>query len=574
MKRKTTRLTFTEEELANPNIRRAAKKATRAADRADKAKAKLSSRAPPKRGLKMDADKAKERSAQLRFGKAEFGEEIARPKRRKSGADVLLSGEAHRQIDRQNQDENAGVQAAHEGERLAEGTAKKLKDGKYSKKLKAYKKAERLDKAADKANIQALRRKQQAAQPMSNPISRWKQRQQIKASYYARKTGGKAGSSAANTARSAATKKAKAAAAKAAQFASTHAHMLLMGGVLALLILVIFGFITSCSVFFPGGMGTVWTTSYTAEDEDILGVEADYQALEEALRAEVAAIPSSYPDYDEYTWDLAPITHDPHELAAVLTAIHEAYTRGEVQGTMQSIFDAQYEIILTETIEIRTRTETRTGTDPTTGDTYTYEVEVQYEWRILNITLLNFGIDSVARGMLSGDDLDRYDILQETQGNRPELFGGVSVGYGSDGSGEVGIDYEVPAEALSDPEFAAMLEEAEKYLGTPYVWGGSSPETGFDCSGYVCWVLNQSGWDVGRTTANGLWQQSAKVSEHEAKPGDLVFFQGTYDTPGASHVGLYVGDGMMISAGDPIKYSNIHSSYWDKHLLGFGRIPK
>ena len=574
MKRKTTRLTFTEEELANPKVRRAAKKATRAADRADKAKAKLSTRAPPKRGLKMDTDKAKERSAQLRFGKAEFGEEIAKPKRRKPGTDVLLGGEAHRQVDKQNHDENAGVQAAHEGERLAEGAAKKLKDGKYSRKLKAYKKAEKLDKAADKANIQALRRKQQAAQPTSNPISRWKQRQKIKASYYARKTGGKAGSSAANSARSAATQKAKAAAAKAAQFASTHAHMILMGGVLVLLILVIFCFITSCSVFFPGGMGTVWTTSYTAEDEDILGAEADYQALEEALRAEIAAIPSSYPDYDEYTWDLAPITHDPHELAAVLTAIHEAYTRGEVQGTMQSIFDAQYEIILTETIEIRTRTETRTGTDPTTGDTYTYEVEVQYEWRILNITLLNFGIDSVARGMLSGDDLDRYDILQETQGNRPELFGEVSVGYGSDGSGESGIDYEVPAEALSDPEFAAMLEEAEKYLGTPYVWGGSSPETGFDCSGYVCWVLNQSGWDVGRTTANGLWQQSAKVSEHAAKPGDLVFFQGTYDTPGASHVGLYVGDGMMISAGDPIKYSNIHSSYWDKHLLGFGRIPK
>ena len=574
MKRKTTHLTFTEEELANPKVRRAAKKSTRAADRADKAKAKRSTRAPPKRGLKMDTDKAKERSAQLRFGKAEFGEEIANPKRRKPGAEALLGGEAHRQIDKQNQDENAGVQAAHEGERLAEGAAKKLKDGKYSRKLKAYKKAEKLDKAADKANIQALRRKQQAAQPTSNPISRWKQRQQIKASYYARKTGGKAGGSAANSARSTAAKKAKAAAAKAAQFASTHAHMLLMGGVLALLILVIFCFITSCSVFFPGGMGTVWTTSYTAEDEDILGAEADYQALEEALRAEIAAIPSSYPDYDEYTWDLAPITHDPHELAAVLTAIHEAYTRGEVQGTMQSIFDAQYEIILTETIEIRTRTETRTGTDPTTGDTYTYEVEVQYEWRILNITLLNFEIDSVARGMLSGDDLDRYDILQETQGNRPELFGGVSVGYGSDGSGEAGIDYEVPAEALSDPEFAAMLEEAEKYLGTPYVWGGSSPETGFDCSGYVCWVLNQSGWDVGRTTANGLWQQSAKVSEHEAKPGDLVFFEGTYDTPGASHVGLYVGDGMMISAGDPIKYSNIHSSYWDKHLLGFGRIPK
>ena len=574
MKRKTTRLTFTEEGLANPNVHSAAQKAARAADRADKAKAKLSTRAPPKRGLKMDTDKAKERGAQLRFGKAEFGEEIAKPKRRKPGAGAVFSGEVHRQIDRQNQDQNTGVQAAHEGERLAEGAAKKLKDGKYSKKLKAYKKAERLDKAVDKANIQALRHKQQAVQPASNPISRWKQRQQIKASYYARKTGGKAGGTTANSVRSAATQKARAAAAKAVQFVSTHAHMILMGGVLALVILVIFSFVTSCSVFFPGGTGTVWITSYTAEDEDILGAEADYQALEEALRAEIAAIPSSYPDYDEYTWDLDPIAHDPHELAAVLTAIHEAYTRGEVQGTMQSIFDAQYELILTETVEIRTRTETRTGTDPTTGDTYTYEVEVEYEWKILNITLINNGIDSVARGMLSGDDLERYDVLRETQGNRPELFGGISLGYGSDGSGEAGIDYEVPAEALSDPEFAAMLEEAEKYLGTPYVWGGSSPETGFDCSGYVCWVLNQSGWNVGHTTANGLWQQAAKVSEQEAKPGDLVFFQGTYDTPGASHVGIYVGDGMMISAGDPIKYSNIHSSYWDDHLLGFGRIPK
>ena len=323
MKRKTTRLTFTEEEVANPNVRRAAQKAARAADRADRAKAKLSTRAPPKRGLKMDADKAKERSAQLRFGKAEFGEKIAKPKRRRPGAGTVLGGEAHRQVDKQNQDENAGVQAAHEGERLAEGAVKKLKDGKYSQKLKAYKKAERLDKAADKANLRALYRKQQATQPTSNPISRWKQRQQIKASYYARK-GSKAGGTAANGVRSAVTQKAKAAAAKAAQFASTHAHMILMGGVLALVILVIFSFVTSCSVFFPGGTGTVWITSYTAEDEDILGAEADYQALEEALRAEVAAIPSSHPGYDEYTWDLDPITHDPHELAAALTVIHEA----------------------------------------------------------------------------------------------------------------------------------------------------------------------------------------------------------------------------------------------------------
>src|SRR5699024_3501910 len=456
----------------------------------------------------------------------------------------------------------AGVQAAHEGERLAEGAAKKLKDGKYSKKLKAYKKAERLDKAADKANIQALRRKQQAVQPTSNPISRWKQRQQIKASYYARKTGSKMSGGAANTARSAATRKANAAAAKAAQFASTHAHMLLMGGVLVLLIMVLITFITSCSVFFPGGTGTVWTTSYTAEDEDILGAEEDYCLLEEKLMAEIEAIPASHPGYDEYNFDLDPINHDPYGLAAMLTAIHEAYTRGEVQGTMTAIFDMQYELILTETIEIRTRTETRTDIDPATGETYTYEVEVEYEWKILNITLINYGLDMVAHGMLSGDDLERYQILQETQGNRPELFGGLSLVVGSDGSGEAGIDYQVPDEALTDPEFGSMLKEAEKYLGTPYVWGGSTPETGFDCSGYVCWVLNESGWDVGRTTANGLWQQSTKISEAEAKPGDLVFFEGTYDTPGASHVGIYVGDGVMISAGDPIKYSNIHSSYW------------
>ena len=306
MKRKTTCLTFTEEELANPKVRRAAKKATRAADRADRAKAKLSPRAPPKRGLKMDTDKAKERSAQLRFGKAEFGEEIAKPKRRKSGAEALLGGEAHRQIDKQNRDENAGVQAAHEGERLAEGTAKKLKDGKYSKKLKAYKKAEKLDKAADKANIQALRRKQQAAQPTSNPISRWKQRQQIKGSYYARKTGGKGAAARPTVPAAPPPRRPRPPRLKRRSLPLPHAHMILMGGVLVLLILVIFCFITSCSVFFPGGMGTVWTTSYTAEDEDILGAEADYKALEEALRAEIAAIPSSYPDYDEYTWIWTP----------------------------------------------------------------------------------------------------------------------------------------------------------------------------------------------------------------------------------------------------------------------------
>ncbi len=585
MKRKNTRLTFVEEKQPGTGARPAGGK-TPGADQTGKAKAKHSTRAPPKRGLKMDADKAKERAAQLRFGKAEIIEESSKHRRRKPALDAVLAGETHKQVDQQNQDENTGVQAAHEGERLVEGAAKKgakkLKDSKYSQKLKASRKGKKPVKDPDKPKSQPAQayRGQQAAQsqPASNPISRWKQRQQIKAGYYARKAGGKAGGAAGEKAGSTAAKKAaekaKAAAAKAAQFVSTHAHLILMGGLLVVLILVLITFITSCSVFFPGGTGTVWTTSYTAEDEDILGAEEDYCLLEEKLMAEIEAIPASHPGYDEYNFDLDPIDHDPYGLAAMLTAIHEAYTRGEVQGTMTAIFNMQYKLILTETIEIRTRTETRTDIDPVTGETYTYEVEVEYEWKILNITLINYGIDFVAFRMLFGDDLERYQILQETQGNRPELFGGLSLVIGSDGSGEAGIDYQVPAEALTDPEFGAMLKEAEKYLGTPYVWGGSSPETGFDCSGYVRWVLNQSGWDVGRTTANGLWQKAAKISEQEAKPGDLVFFEGTYDVAGASHVGIYVGNGMMISAGDPIKYSNIHSSYWDKHLLGFGRIPK
>ena len=499
MKRKKTRLTFVEEKQPGTGARPAGGK-TPGADQSGKAKAKHSTRAPPKRGLKMDADKAKERAAQLRFGKAEIIEESSKHRRRKPALDAVLAGETHKQVDQQNQDENTGVQAAHEGERLVEGAAKKgakkLKDSKYSQKLKASRKGKKPVKDPDKPKSQPAQayRGQQAAQsqPASNPISRWKQRQQIKAGYYARKAGGAAGEKAGSTAAKKAAEKAKAAAAKTAQFVSTHAHMILIGGVLVVLILVLITFITSCSVFFPGGTGTVWTTSYTAEDEDILGVETDYCMLEAKLMAEIEAIPASHPGYDEYNFDLDPINHDPYGLAAMLTAIHEAYTRGEVQGTMSAIFDMQYELILTETIEIRTRTETRTDIDPVTGESYTYEVEVEYEWKILNITLINYGLDMVAHGMLSGDDLERYQILQETQGNRPELFGGLSLVVGSDGSGEAGIDYQVPAEALTDPEFGSMLKEAEKYLGTPYVWGARNrrpnPVTWFSLKAPMMWL--------------------------------------------------------------------------------------
>ena len=296
----------------------------------------------------------------------------------------------------------------------------------------------------------------------------------------------------------------------------------------------------------------------------------DYKQLERQLQREIDMMEMTHPGMDEYQYDLDPIEHDPWELTSYLTTLHDDYTRGEVQGTLQDTFNKQYK--LTTWVEPQIRY--RVVVVPSPVPPYFTTTLEPYVYYILHVKLENRGLETVIREELDSDQWARYEVLQDTKGGRPYLFNGSLSWGGSDGSGEPGIDYQVPAEALTDPEFAAMLEEAEKYLGTPYVWGGSSPETGFDCSGYVCWVLNESGWDVGRTTANGLWQQSTKISEQEAKPGDLVFFEGTYDTPGASHVGIYVGDGMMISAGDPIKYSNIHSSYWDGHLLGFGRIPK
>ena len=350
----------------------------------------------------------------------------------------------------------------------------------------------------------------------------------------------------------------------------SNGHILVVVGVLVVLILLILSVFSSCSILFGGTTHVMGQTTYTAEDEDIRGAEEDYKQLERQLQRKIDTMEMTHPGMDEYQYDLDPIEHDPWELTSYLTTLHDDYTRGEVQGTLQDTFNKQYK--LTTWVEPQIRY--RVVVVPSPVPPYFTTTLEPYVYYILHVKLENRGLETVIREELDSDQWARYEVLQDTKGGRPYLFNGSLSWGGSDGSGEPGIDYQVPAEALTDPEFAAMLQEAEKYLGTPYVWGGSSPETGFDCSGYVCWVLNESGWDVGRTTANGLWQQSTKISEQEAKPGDLVFFEGTYDTPGASHVGIYVGDGMMISAGDPIKYSNIHSSYWDGHLLGFGRIPK
>ena len=407
----------------------------------------------------------------------------------------------------------------------------------------------------------------------SNPISRAKQRQayqqQARSAAQAARTGTtaagqKAAASGSSTVQSgvngviAKGKEVVGGVAKgAAVFAKSHAHLLVIGGVLTVLLLLMLSAFSSCSILFGGTTHVMGQTTYTAEDEDIRGAEEDYKRLEQQLQRKIDMMEMTHPGMDEYQYDLDPIEHDPWELTSYLTTLHDDYTRGEVQGTLQDTFNKQYK--LTTWVEPQIRY--RVVVVPSPVPPYFTTTLEPYVYYILHVKLENRGLETVIREELDSDQWARYEVLQDTKGGRPYLFNGSLSWGGSDGSGEPGIDYQVPAEALTDPEFAAMLEEAEKYLGTPYVWGGSTPETGFDCSGYVCWILNQSGWDVGRTTANGLWQQSTKISEQEAKPGDLVFFEGTYDTPGASHVGIYVGDGMMISAGDPIKYSNIHSSY-------------
>ena len=541
----------------------------------------------PPRKLKNDAQKAKERAEQLRFGKAEItvdeASRMTKEQKREMYASAALLTAVHRKIE-EYEDDNVGIKSAHEVEKGAE-LAGRVSDSRYAKKLKKRKK--KLESKAAKQKAAAGKQPaEKAGEASSNPISKAKQRQtyqqQARAAAQTARTGTsaagqKVAASGASTAQSGVNgivikgrEVAGGVAKGAAVFAKSHAHLLVIGGVLAMLLLLILSMFSSCTILFGGTTQVMGQTTYTAEDEDIRGAEEDYKQLERQLQREIDMMEITHPGMDEYQYDLDPIEHDPWELTSYLTTLHDDYTRSEVQGTLKDTFEKQYK--LTTWVEPQIRY--RVVIIPSPVPPYFTTTLEPYVYLILHVELENRGLETVIREELDSDQWARYEVLQDTKGGRPYLFNG-SLSWGSsDGSGEPGIDYQVPAEALTDPEFAAMLEEAEKYLGTPYVWGGSSPETGFDCSGYVCWVLNQSGWDVGRTTANGLWQQSAKVSEHEAKPGDLVFFEGTYDTPGASHVGLYVGDGMMISAGDPIKYSNIHSSYWDKHLLGFGRIPK
>ena len=546
-------------------------------------------KAEHRRQIRHEADLAKMRSTKLKSEQevkakknaAASGKKGGKPKKPGNLAKDALSAKAHQSVRNADQDNNSGVEAAHFTEGSAEGAARAGSRFQYGRKLRQYKKLERLEKKADKDAVDSIFTERMKSDPQagSNLFSRWRQKQAIKKEYAAAKAGAAA---AENTA--AGTAKAAQGTAnmteKAFQFVQSHSHIIIGIAAVGLLVLVIAGSVSSCSVLINGGGNVVLGTSYTAEDEDLKGVETDYTKLEDKLRKQIDRIETDHPGYDEYRYNLAEIGHNPYELASLLTVEFENYTRSQVQARLQSIFEAQYELKLEEKVEIRTRKETRVGYryNPITGTghTYTYQVTVQYEYKILNVTLLNRGVDYVARNSgLTDDQLQRYEVTLECRGNRDDLFAGIAFAT-PDGAGSSGEyqDYDIPGEALTDEKFRKMITEAEKYLGYPYVWGGSSPSTSFDCSGFVSWVINHcgNGWNVGRQTANGLMGKCDIIPKSEAKPGDLIFFQKTYNTSGASHVGIYVGNGMMIHCGNPISYASIETNYWRQHYYCMGRI--
>ena len=565
----------------------------RTATRSPPKKSKVEQSVPKKQKLKQDADKAAEKSQHLRFGKAEItpdeASRMTKQQKRAMYAAAAARSAAHREID-QYEDDNVGTQALSEGEKAAE-TTHDISKSRYARKLKKKAKMQGKKRARTaKSSVQKPPAAQDAGasgtgEGSSNWLSRWKQRQEIRKSHYAtahsgtaaQTTGGKAvsnGTTAAKSGMEQVIDKGKSVVSTAvngiANFAKSNAHVLLIVGVFLLLLLLVMSAFSSCSILFSGTTQVSGQTIYTAEDRDIRGAETDYKKLEKELDKKIKRTPTDHPGYDEYRYHLDAIEHDPWQLTSFLTTLYDDYTRSEVQAKLKETFAKQYK--LTTWVEVQTRYRTVVMIDIFTGIPYT--VQVPYEYRIFHTKLVNKGLEVVIREELDNDQWKRYEIFQDTLGGRPYLFNGGLPPGGSDGSGTPGIDYQVPAEALTDSEFAAIYKEAQKYVGTPYVWGGSTPETGFDCSGYVCWVYNQNGYNVGRTTANGLWNKSQHISEAEAKPGDLVFFEGTYDTPGKSHVGIYLGNGKMVSAGDPIKYADIHSSYWQKYLSGFGRLSK
>ena len=564
------RLQFSDADLAEPKLEKPIKRVKKAEAKADKAQAKIPKKTVVKKERGFDPATGKVKT-QLRF------EEVDKKKPpsklthavQDAPASFVLS-QVHREV-RQSEDDNVGVEAAHKVEQAVESGGRLVQSAHRAHQLKPYRAAIRAEKKLERANLDALQKKAEIDSPTSNPVSKWQQKQAIKKQYAAAKhnqaaqTTAKAAENTAKAAKEAAEK-----AEKAGKYVWEHRRGFAIAAAILLMLAFLLNGLSSCSVMMDGVGSGIAASTYPSQDADMLGAEAQYCEMEAELQRYLDTYESTH-DYDEYHFDLDTIEHDPYVLISIITALHQGeWTLDEVQGTLQMLFDRQY--ILTEdvVVETRYRTETDTWTD-TDGNTHTDTYQVPYDYYICTVTLENFNLSHVPVYIMSEEQLGMYATYMATLGNRPDLFPGSGyIGKYVEGSY---TDYDIPPEALDDEVFDAIIKEAEKYLGYPYVWGGSSPSTSFDCSGFVSWVINHSGWDVGRLGAQGLCNICTPVSSANVKPGDLVFFTGTYDTPGVSHVGIYVGNNMMIHCGDPISYANLNSSYWQSHFYRYGRLP-
>ena len=564
------RLQFSDADLAEPKLEKPIKRVKKAEAKADKAQAKIPKKTVVKKERGFDPATGKVKT-QLRF------EEVDKKKPpsklthavRDAPANFVLS-QVHREV-RQSEDDNVGVEAAHKVEQAVESGGRLVQSAHRAHQLKPYRAAIRAEKKLERANLDALQKKAEIDSPTSNPVSKWQQKQAIKKQYAAAKhnqTAQTTAKAAENTAKAA--KKAAEKAEKAGKYVWEHRRGFAIAAAILLMLAFLLNGLSSCSVIMDGVGSGIAASTYPSQDADMLGAEAQYCEMEAELQRYLDTYESTH-DYDEYHFDLDTIEHDPYVLISMITALHQGeWTLDEVQGTLQMLFDRQY--ILTEdvVVETRYRTETDTWTDAD-GNTHTDTYQVPYDYYICTVTLENFNLSHVPVYIMGEEQLGMYATYMATLGNRPDLFPGSGyIGKYVEGSY---TDYDIPPEALDDEVFAAIIKEAKKYLGYPYVWGGSSPSTSFDCSGFVSWVINHSGWDVGRLGAQGLCNICTPVSSANVKPGDLVFFTGTYDTPGVSHVGIYVGNNMMIHCGDPISYANLNSSYWQSHFYRYGRLP-
>ena len=583
--RPSSRLQFTDEERADPALQKYIRRSDKAADKLDAAKEAI----PTKKVLRTERtfdEAAGKGKMRLHFEEVEK-KPNGRLRQNPLSRPIQEIGLATHNEVHKVEHENVGVEAGHKGEELAERgvsyAGSKTRAAIRYHRMKPWRDAAKAEQAAIRANADFLYQKALHDDPAlaaSNPVSRYLQKKHIQRNYAKEvRNAEKTAKNTAATAKSAA-KRAKEAVRETAAFVKSNWKVILIVIGIAAIILLLIGGISSCSMMVGSGVGGVFTSSYLSEDADMLATEAAYCDMEAELQYTLDNYETLNPGYDEYRFDLDDIEHDPYVLISILSAFHEGvFTTSEVQAELEMLFEKQY--ILTETTETETRyrTETRTGTravtDPETGETsteeYEYEVQVPYTYYICNVKLENFDLSHVPVYIMGEETLSLYATYMATLGNREDLFPTSS--YVAKYTNPPAT-YDIPASALEDETFAALIAEAEKYIGYPYVWGGSSPSTSFDCSGFVSWVLTESGvCNTGRLGAQGLYNISTPVSSANARPGDLIFFVGTYDTPGVSHVGIYVGGGKMLHCGDPIQYADINTSYWQSHFYAFGRPP-